>query len=358
MMRLLKLFQILNNIEQNRYSTSQPQEVNLAEEQRPEILLITCVDSRVVPELIFNAGPGKIFPVRNIANLVPADPAKSAASGIEYPLATMDSIQHVIILGHSNCGGMKGLTNPGIKDKVPSTASWLKKHAAGVIPRVSAMPGYSDLSEREKLDLIIQTNVEMQMEKLLEYPLIKAKQKEGVTVHGWVMDVGDQVISQAYDMESKQFLSRDDAEEKILNQIARQALERVTLEYIRTAVGSANAGEDIKSLMEKLKQLKINVEPIWKEIESSFKRYLMSHLHELYNGNEPVLLKLMESVPQMKLANLQAMQQEVTNSVPYQNYCAGLVRQGGFLSEHRAAYASVSMATDVVAANTGSVARL
>src|SRR5690349_22992024 len=90
--------------EQSRYR-------ELAERgQTPEIMVIGCCDSRVSPEVIFDAGPGELFVVRNVANLVPPFETGGAYHGVsaalEFGVAAL-KVRHIVILGHAHCGGVK-----------------------------------------------------------------------------------------------------------------------------------------------------------------------------------------------------------------------------------------------------------
>lgn len=96
---------------------------SLEASQHPIAMLITCVDSRVMPEEILNIKPGQLFTLRNIASLVQkegCDP--STESALKYAVCYLE-IKHIIVMGHSNCGGINALTN-GIDDKAIN--HWLK----------------------------------------------------------------------------------------------------------------------------------------------------------------------------------------------------------------------------------------
>ena len=86
----------------------------LAEEgQDPKVLWVGCCDSRVIPELITGADPGELFDVRNIANIVPPAPTIACATGaaIEYAVLHL-GVSHIVICGHTECGGIKALETP------------------------------------------------------------------------------------------------------------------------------------------------------------------------------------------------------------------------------------------------------
>src|ERR1700740_3304055 len=78
--------------------------------QSPEVMVIGCCDSRVSPEAIFDAGPGELFVVRNIANLVPVYAPDGGAHGVSAALeyaVTVLRVKHIVVLGHAQCGGLR-----------------------------------------------------------------------------------------------------------------------------------------------------------------------------------------------------------------------------------------------------------
>src|SRR6201990_2017679 len=86
--------------------------------QSPETMAIGCCDSRVSPEVIFDAGPGELFVVRNVANLVPPYAPDGAAHGVSAALefaVQVLRVQHIVVLGHAQCGGIKAL----VQDTAP-----------------------------------------------------------------------------------------------------------------------------------------------------------------------------------------------------------------------------------------------
>jgi carbonic anhydrase len=78
--------------------------------QAPEVMVIGCCDSRVSPEVIFDAGPGELFVVRNVANLVPVYQPDGGAHGVsaalEYAVRALH-VKHIVVLGHAQCGGIR-----------------------------------------------------------------------------------------------------------------------------------------------------------------------------------------------------------------------------------------------------------
>jgi carbonic anhydrase len=94
-----------------RLPTEQTRYRDLAERgQAPAVMVIGCCDSRVSPEVIFDAGPGELFVVRNVANLVPVYQPDGGAHGVsaalEYAVRAL-RVKHIVVLGHAQCGGIR-----------------------------------------------------------------------------------------------------------------------------------------------------------------------------------------------------------------------------------------------------------
>jgi len=92
--------------------------------QQPRTMVITCADSRVDPSMIFDAAPGEMFIVRNVANLVPPYAPDAAYHGtsaaLEFAVRALQ-VEHIVVLGHAQCGGVKALlegTPPSVSDFV------------------------------------------------------------------------------------------------------------------------------------------------------------------------------------------------------------------------------------------------
>ena len=94
-----------------RLPTEQSRYRELSERgQSPEVMVIGCCDSRVSPEVIFDARPGELFVVRNIANLVPVYEPDGGTHGVsaalEYAVQVL-RVKHIVVLGHAQCGGVR-----------------------------------------------------------------------------------------------------------------------------------------------------------------------------------------------------------------------------------------------------------
>jgi carbonic anhydrase len=103
------------NFTSQRLPTEQARYRELSERgQSPEIMVIGCCDSRVSPEVIFDAGPGELFVLRNVANLVPVYAPDGAVHGVsaalEYAVQVL-RVKHIVVLGHAQCGGIRSFVD-------------------------------------------------------------------------------------------------------------------------------------------------------------------------------------------------------------------------------------------------------
>src|SRR5437764_8393340 len=94
-----------------RLPTEQSRYRELSERgQSPETMMIGCCDSRVAPEVIFDAGPGEMFVVRNVANLVPPyapdDDYHGTSAALEFGVMAL-RVEHIVVMGHAQCGGVR-----------------------------------------------------------------------------------------------------------------------------------------------------------------------------------------------------------------------------------------------------------
>src|SRR5215218_8872271 len=94
----------------DRFQREQSRYRELADTQSPEVMVISCCDSRVSPEVIFDARPGELFVVRNVANLVPPFETGGTYHGVsaalEFGVGAL-KVKHIVVLGHAHCGGVR-----------------------------------------------------------------------------------------------------------------------------------------------------------------------------------------------------------------------------------------------------------
>ncbi|WP_370972342.1 SulP family inorganic anion transporter [Amycolatopsis sp. cg9] len=146
----------------------------LADGQRPRTLFITCGDSRIVPNLITTSGPGDLFTIRNIGNLVPAgqaDPSMNAS--IEYAVGVL-GVEEIVVCGHSGCGAMAALAD----GPPPGPLSVWLRHAEPSAHRLGSATLEGAVPEREG-DRLALHNVLQQLDHLREYPSVAAAEAAG-----------------------------------------------------------------------------------------------------------------------------------------------------------------------------------
>ncbi|QAU22939.1 carbonic anhydrase [Dyella sp. M7H15-1] len=177
----------------------------LASGQSPGAMFITCADSRVMPELMFNAQPGELFVYRNIGNIVPpyAQHVSGVVAAIEYAVRVL-KVEHIVICGHSDCGAMKALGKPELVREMPSVAAWLK-HAD--VARYVVEQNTSGLSDDECLHYLTRENVVGQLEHLRTLPVVAAAMASGnLSIHGWVYDIAHAEL-EAFDAQEGRFVT-------------------------------------------------------------------------------------------------------------------------------------------------------
>ncbi len=181
-----------------------------ADGQSPKALMISCADSRVVPEHIMQAAPGDLFVCRNAGNIVPpfATQNGGVTSTVEYAVMVL-GIRDLIVCGHSDCGAMKAVANPAGLDQMPNVAAWLR-HASAAEQVVRE--GYDGLEPAERVRAISLENVVAQLNHLRTHPSVAAGIARGeIALHGWFFDIGAGAIL-ALDGVSGRFLPmREDA---------------------------------------------------------------------------------------------------------------------------------------------------
>ncbi|MFT5208522.1 MAG: carbonic anhydrase [Flavobacterium sp.] len=175
----------------------------LASGQSPEVLFITCADSRIDPNLVTQSEPGDLFIIRNAGNIVPphARTAGGVTASIEFAVAAL-GVKHIVVCGHSDCGAMKGALNPAGLEGLPHVQEWLD-HSRAAVDVVRAKFGQATIDELSK---VTKENVLLQMQHLKTHPAVVSKLSTGeVDMHGWVYDIEHGTVD-AYDEAQKSFV--------------------------------------------------------------------------------------------------------------------------------------------------------
>ncbi|GAA2605941.1 SulP family inorganic anion transporter [Streptomyces axinellae] len=177
----------------------------LAEEgQRPSQLFLTCADSRLVTSMITSSGPGDLFTVRNVGNLVPLPGEEtgddSVAAAIEYAVDIL-KVESVTVCGHSGCGAMQALASSTAQGHAGSSplTRWLR-HGRPSLTRLSARgesaPRIADRETADGTEALCLANIVQQLEHLAAHECVARRVREGaLELHGMYFHVGE---AQAY----------------------------------------------------------------------------------------------------------------------------------------------------------------
>ncbi|KQS04307.1 carbonic anhydrase [Sphingomonas sp. Leaf357] len=156
--------------------------------QSPKALIISCADSRVVPEHLLQAEPGDLFVCRNAGNIVPpySNMTGGVSATVEYAVMVL-GVSDIIVCGHSDCGAMKALMNPEMVEKMPNVAAWLRHGAAA---RSVVDSCYPELHNGEAVRVVGMENVVAQIANLRTHPSVSGAIGQGkLSLHGWFFDI-------------------------------------------------------------------------------------------------------------------------------------------------------------------------
>ena len=182
--------------ESERYRT-------LAEQgQRPQTLVLACCDSRAAPETIFDALPGEIFVLRNVANLVPPyEPDgryHGTSAALEFAVQGL-KVKNIVVLGHGRCGGVAAALNPSAEPLSPG--DFIGKWMELLAPAAKAIGQDQSMTAAERQLALERTSIRSSIENLRTFPYISSLEEKGrLDLHGawfdisngelWVMDPG------------------------------------------------------------------------------------------------------------------------------------------------------------------------
>lgn len=153
--------------------------------QKPDVMVIACSDSRVNPSIIAKAEPGELFIVRNVANLVPPYEPDShyhgTSAAIEFAVRDLN-VEHIIVLGHSHCGGIRclceGHEDAKNREFIDGWMSIVEQ------ARDDSLKGEAQLRNVER------EAVKLSLDNLLTFPWVKRRVENGrLKLHGWLFDL-------------------------------------------------------------------------------------------------------------------------------------------------------------------------
>ena len=161
---------------------------NLTEKgQTPHTLVIACSDSRVDPSIILNTGPGDIFVIRNVANLVPAydsdfSHCHGTSAAIEYAVKHL-KVKNILILGHTHCGGIHNLLCQPL-NRHDFIDTWLS------IAEEARREASKQTSETDRQHICEREAVRVSLRNLLTFPFVaEAVSQNRLKLHGWLFDL-------------------------------------------------------------------------------------------------------------------------------------------------------------------------
>jgi carbonic anhydrase len=180
-----------------RLPTEQARFRELAERgQAPETMVIGCSDSRVAPEAIFDARPGELFVVRNVANLVPPYAPDSAYHGVSAALefaVQVLRVKHIVVLAHARCGGIRAYAEPGAP---LSPGDFIGRWMSLIAPTANALPRGADEPLAGYLTRLEHASLTKTLDNLLTFPCIRILAERGdLALHAAYFDVATGLLS-------------------------------------------------------------------------------------------------------------------------------------------------------------------
>jgi carbonic anhydrase len=157
--------------------------------QQPSTMIIACCDSRAAPETVFDAGPGEIFVMRNVANLVPpyAPDGKHHATSAALEFAVLSlGVKHVVVMGHGRCGGIRAVVDGN--EPLSSgdfIGQWMRD-----VQDVAEMVRHDHAHADNLQTRVEHASVEHSLANLLTFPWLRMRSNKGdVTLHGAWFDI-------------------------------------------------------------------------------------------------------------------------------------------------------------------------
>jgi carbonic anhydrase len=167
-------------LEQSRYR-------ELAEHgQSPEIMIIGCADSRVSPEVIFNARPGEMFVVRNVANLVPPyephhETQHGTSAALEFGVQAL-RVKHIVVLGHAFCGGIRAFAD---EQEPLSPGDYIGRWMSQIAPAAERLGPRGKDDDGTYLHRLEFASVELGLQNLMTFPWVRNQVERGqLHLHG------------------------------------------------------------------------------------------------------------------------------------------------------------------------------
>lgn len=177
----------------HRLPTEQSRYRELAQQgQSPEVMVIGCCDSRVSPEVIFDVGPGELFVVRNVANLVPPyspdGEYHGTSAALEFAVMAL-RIRHIVVMGHGRCGGIAAALKENPEPLSPG--DFIGKWISLLEGPVAECACHGDMPPEERRLLLERISVAQSVRNLRTFPCIRTLEQRGkLSLHGAWFDIG------------------------------------------------------------------------------------------------------------------------------------------------------------------------
>jgi carbonic anhydrase len=189
-----------------RLPTEQSRYRELSERgQSPQVMVIGCCDSRVSPEVIFDAGPGELFVMRNVANLVPVYQPDANAHGVSAALefaVVVLKVKHIVVLGHAQCGGVRAFV-----DQAPplSPSDFIGRWMSMFVKPGEQVSQREHESRQQFVTRIEKAAVFRSLENLMTFPFVRSAVERGeMELHGAYFGVAEGSLS-ILDQDAKEF---------------------------------------------------------------------------------------------------------------------------------------------------------
>lgn len=175
-----------------RYASESSRYRELAQHgQTPETMIIACCDSRAAPEIIFDTGPGELFVVRNVANLVPPyEPTgdfHATSAALEFAVQSL-KVKHVVVMGHGRCGGIRAALDPEAEPLSPG--DFIGKWMSLVAPAAETVSVNALLTAAERQTALERISIRFSLANLRTFPCVDILEKKGrLSLHGAWFDI-------------------------------------------------------------------------------------------------------------------------------------------------------------------------
>ena len=189
------------NFMSGRYVDERERYRTLAElGQNPSTLVIACSDSRSAPEIIFDAGPGELFVIRNVANMVPPYEPDSnfhaTSAALEFAVLSL-KVSDIVVMGHGRCGGIRAALDPNVEPLSPG--DFIGRWMGLLKPAAEQIQSNDIMTQTERQTALERISIRNSLDNLRSFPEIRAREEEGkLNLHGawfdistgelWVMD--------------------------------------------------------------------------------------------------------------------------------------------------------------------------